>query len=115
MKGIWPSDGDIRDMLAFLPDYAFASALQFHGAVYDYLTAHGWNCSIESRVADRGDGRPGRVDIVVHAIAGDLGIELDNISPREKSRIKVASFLGGGFVVTRGTRTFVRIAPARRE
>jgi hypothetical protein len=115
VKGIWPSDGDIRAMLALLPVSAFVDAPTFHAAVYRYLTEQGWNCSNEWKVADRGDGSRGRVDIVIHAIAGDLGIELDDRCPRQKSRFKVSSFVGGGFVVMRASRTFVRIAPARRE
>ncbi len=113
MKQIWPSDGDIRLMLSLLPASAFVDALAFHTAVYRYLTEQGWNCSCENYVPDRGDGRPGRVDIVVSVNAGNLGIELDNLSPRKKSLYKLGYFCGGGFVLMRGNRKFVRVPPRR--
>lgn len=43
----------------------------------------------EYRVRDRGDGYNGYVDLVVYADGLKVGVEIDNVSPREKSIYKL--------------------------
>jgi hypothetical protein len=111
LKIIAPTDADFKAMFKNLPQGALHDAPAFHRAVFDYLMAHGWACVDEVAVADRGDGRVGRVDIVVNVVDGQMGIELDYKCPRQKSRFKVGRFPLGGFILLRATRGIVRIPP----
>jgi len=106
-----PTEADFKAMFRVLPSSAFEKASAFHRAVYDYLTAQGWKCVNEYKVADRGDGvRSGRIDIVI----GDFGLELDNNAPRKHSQVKLGSLPQGGYILLRGPKSFVRVRPFKK-
>lgn len=84
------------------------SARAFHDAFVRAIQAAGWTVHREHRVSDRGDGRPGVVDVVVTAPAR-LAIELDRQSPRQKSldKLRVIARAGyAGVVVCRDGQSF---------
>lgn len=60
-----------------------------HNEIVVWLESNGFNCKKEYPVADRGDGYGGRIDIF--ATRGDemLAIEIDRITPRQKSITKL--------------------------
>jgi RNase P subunit RPR2 len=49
----------------------------------------GWSCQNELRIADRGDGRPGRIDFLASKENVKIAVELDNYKPRNKSLYKL--------------------------
>ena len=67
---------------------AGANAAEFHDLAASAFTEIG-AVEREVRVADRGDGKVGRVDLVIHDPEGDIGVELDRQSPRQKSIVKL--------------------------
>lgn len=66
-----------------------SGAKSFHVEAMDRLEEAGFEAQWEYPVSDRGDGRKGRVDIVVKGKKGMIGIELDRRSPRKKSLFKL--------------------------
>lgn len=83
----------LRDRLLSLLARRFSAdtATDLHNEVQDFLEGQGFECVREYPVEDRGDGRPGRVDLVVKGDDGSLcGIELDRDTPRDKSLFKLA-------------------------
>ncbi|WP_196913765.1 hypothetical protein [Pseudomonas nitroreducens] len=83
----------LRDRLVGLLARRFSadSAVDLHNEVQGFLEEQGFECVREYPVEDRGDGRAGRVDLVVKGDDGSLcGIELDRDAPREKSLFKLA-------------------------
>lgn len=92
-----------RDFLADLLRNRFPAtdAATLHDQAVELLSQHGLTCRREFPVDDRGDGRGGKVDILVTDESGRrCGIELDWKSPRRKSITKLNS-IGGGLVVLR--------------
>lgn len=80
----------IRDVRArieglLVPD----DAHQAHAAVAAALREGGWQVRREVRVATRGDGSGGRVDIVAQREEWLAGIEVDRQRPRRKSVAKL--------------------------
>ncbi|HII3686449.1 hypothetical protein NMW45_07440 [Pasteurella multocida] len=65
------------------------SAKQLHDKVEDILSANGFECKREFPVQDRGDGRSGRIDLVVSKSGVTIGLELDNETARGKSIFKL--------------------------
>lgn len=57
--------------------------------IVKHLESQGFKCISEYKVNSRGDDRSGRIDIV--AIKGELklAIEVDNVTPRNKSIFKL--------------------------
>lgn len=83
----------LRDRLLGLLARRFSadSAVDLHNEVQGFLEEQGFECVREYPVEDRGDGREGRVDLVVKGDDGSLcGIELDRDTPRQKSLFKLA-------------------------
>lgn len=81
--------------------FDFDKASTLHDAVEAEIIAAGYSCIREFRVADRGDGRPGRVDLLVSDSDGDVcGIEIDRINVRDKSVVKLKQ-LADGFILVR--------------
>lgn len=79
----------------------FDNAKDLHNAVEAEVLKAGYFCQREFVVADRGDGRKGKVDLYVSDMSGaSCGIEIDWKSPREKSIIKLQQ-LPTGFVLLR--------------
>jgi hypothetical protein len=76
------------------------SAKAFHDAIENGLRRKGWKVVREFRVRDRGDGAPGRIDLVVISPLR-IGIELDNAITRKKSLFKLSHFDGLGIVILR--------------
>jgi hypothetical protein len=65
------------------------SAAEFHDDAYYRLMGAGFRVEREYPVNDRGDGKAGRVDLVVRGPCGLIGIEIDRKTPRAKSRFKL--------------------------
>ena len=65
------------------------SASIAHKQVVEYLNNLGYKCEIEFKVQNRGDGRSGRIDIVAYKDSIKLAIEVDRMSPRNKSIFKL--------------------------
>lgn len=76
------------------------SAESFHNDLMTFLREEGWTLTAEHQVEDRGDGRQGRVDILVTSPAV-VGIELDRLSIREKSVFKLSQVEGYRVAVLR--------------
>lgn len=80
-----------------------STAKELHNAVEAEILKSGCLCQREYTVADRGDGRKGKVDLyVTNAHGASCGIELDQKSPREKSIFKLQQ-LPAGIVMLRET------------
>lgn len=80
-----------------------STAKELHNAVEAEILKSGYLCQREYTVADRGDGRKGKVDLyVTNAHGASCGIELDQKSPREKSIFKLQQ-LPAGIVMLRET------------
>lgn len=68
-----------------------ASKLEKHGKVHTQV-----------KVSDRGDGRRGKIDLVLETEGQLIPIEIDRLSPRRKSVFKVQLFNeDSAFVITR--------------
>lgn len=99
--------GDLifRDELTKLLQGKFncSTAKELHSAVEAEILKSGYLCQREYTVADRGDGRKGKVGLyVTNADGASCGIELDHKSPREKSIFKLQQ-LPAGIVILRET------------
>ncbi len=57
--------------------------------VKEHLEARGFDVTPEAPVADRGDGRPGRIDLLAKSAETTIAIEIDRLSPRTKSLVKL--------------------------
>lgn len=90
---------DVLEGIEELPRVIGASA--FHRAAVDALVSRGFRVSREVLVPNRGDLRPGRIDLVVDDA---LAVELDAKSPRAKSKFKIESWGGPGLVYCRTSR-----------
>jgi hypothetical protein len=88
---------DVRLTIAGLP--TDLSARPFHDALQAALSELGFACDREVRVGDRGDGRPGRLDLVAERDGVRIAFELDDRSPREKSVTKLRSVTGAARVI----------------
>ena len=76
----------------------------------DRLEARDCYVAWEVRVPDRGDGRPGRVDLVAHhADYGWFALEIDRKTPRRKSARKLRSLPSPGFVLLRVGPRLVKV------
>ena len=60
--------------------------------VANWLEERGYSCTLEVPVADRGDGRSGRIDLLAERDGVQVAIEVDRDSPREKSLFKLRQF-----------------------
>lgn len=79
------------------------TAKDLHSAVEAEILKSGYLCQREYTVADRGDGRRGKIDLyVTNENGAACGIELDHKSPREKSILKLQQ-LPTGIVMLRET------------
>lgn len=86
---------DVITVLSALP--ADLDAGGFHTAAETALGGLGFKCSRERRVADRGDGHAGRLDLVAERHGVVIALELDDRVPRQKSIAKLASALSCDF------------------
>jgi hypothetical protein len=83
-----------------VPDDAKAA----HDKITEWLGNLGYDCHKEIWVDDRGDGRRGRIDIVASNNAHTLAIEIDRLTPREKSVFKLKQVNGViRIILLRGT------------
>jgi len=101
----FPAGRDFREYVAGVLEgkLSGASALEFHDSAIATLQAAGLDVHREYPVPERGDGREGRIDIVVTDGNGTrCGIELDRISPRQKSLLKLGAVESGICVLRRG-------------
>ncbi|HGJ5854773.1 replication protein, partial [Arsenophonus nasoniae] len=101
---------DLRQILADslrgeFQEFVDKSADELHQAVEQKIIGLGFDCSREFRVQERGDGRSGRIDLLVSDRRGNqCGIEIDANSPREKSLAKLAP-LKSGIILLRKSST----------
>lgn len=73
----------------------------FRAACVAALVAAGFAVREDVAVADRGDGRRGRVALAAIGHGIEAGIELDCFTPRRKSAVKLASRDWQRFIVLR--------------
>ncbi|HBT3788241.1 TPA: HNH endonuclease [Klebsiella pneumoniae] len=93
----------LREQLISLLEgqFDFDKAGELHDAVEAVIVGAGFDCQREYPVADRGDGRRGRVDLLVTGSNGEqCGIEIDRINVRDKSVTKLKQ-LSDGFILVR--------------
>ena len=62
--------------------------------IRDYLISKGYECKLEHKVKDRGDGRAGKIDILAEKGLEKWAIEVDWNKPRKKSLTKLKSMDG---------------------
>lgn len=94
----------VRELLQGIVDRSTAtSAAEFHAFVAGELRGIGWAVEEEVEVPDRGDGRCGRVDLLVTAPVR-VAIELDRGSVRTKSVNKLQQIDALRIVVLRDKR-----------
>jgi hypothetical protein len=89
---------DVLDLLRLITG---SDANEFHDNA-ETVFREKWKVSREFVVDDRGDGRIGRVDLVIHHPDGDIGVELDRMSPRQKSIFKLTENFDRWIVLLRG-------------
>lgn len=90
----------IQAVVDWMPATACSNAKIFHDSFEEGLRQQGAKVEREHKCPDRGDGRPGRIDILVtHPVR--FALELDNINPRIKSAEKLRSLDCVGWVITR--------------
>jgi hypothetical protein len=80
------------------PDHAKSAQL----LAAELLRGAGFSVVLEVFVPDRGDGSPGRLDLVARCDDGSVAIELDAVRPRRKSLFKLRQFDGLRVVCLRG-------------
>lgn len=85
-EGTFPQD--VVERLSRLPTDLGAAA--FHAAAESALASLGFTCQREAKVADRGDGHEGRLDLVAERRGSRIAVELDDRTPRRKSVAKLA-------------------------
>lgn len=95
-----PAIETLRHVFVGLPKSCRCDSRQFHDAFENALRALGWSVAREYPVADRGNGSPGAIDLVVTS-PERIAIELDRLTPRRNSISKLSRFDGLGVVVLR--------------
>lgn len=60
--------------------------------LYKHLVSFQYECTREVHVPDRGDNRPGRIDLVAKKLDSIVAIEFDRSSPRLKSVFKLRQY-----------------------
>lgn len=65
------------------------NAKQAHEAVIERLESYGYVCEREYAVKNRGDGKAGRIDILARNETHIMAIEIDRLTPRDKSVFKL--------------------------
>jgi hypothetical protein len=86
------------------------TAAALHYEVAESFWDAGFFVEFEHRVPNRGDGRPGRIDLVVSLGKTRIAIELDCRRPRAKSIFKLRSFDGFRLIGLRGVEWVEQIA-----
>ncbi|NER80387.1 MAG: hypothetical protein F6K42_12580 [Leptolyngbya sp. SIO1D8] len=109
----WTSGEVPSDVIAFFEGCTdFEAAISFHRHVEAGLARLGYEVHREFEVPDRGDGRRGKVDLVIIREDCWIGIELDNQSAREKSIQKLESLKNarGCLIAVRNTESSTNIS-----
>lgn len=96
-----PKGGNLLAELVEMLPVGRMDARQFHDAFMSAMRDRGWSVAEEHPVPDRGDGRPGRIDIRAERNGVAVGIELDREHPRRKSIVKLHGSGLVGFCVLR--------------
>jgi uncharacterized phage protein (TIGR02220 family) len=78
----------LKTLVASVPMDESRNAKSFHESIFQAIKAQGWVCQKEYWVKDRGDGKRGRIDIVVTTPL-PIAIEIDRNTPRKKSVTKI--------------------------
>lgn len=81
----------LRDELIGLlkENFCAVDAKTLHDDVFDFLVKRGYECIREFPVKNRGDGRVGRIDLLVQKQGAKVGVEIDYETAREKSIFKL--------------------------
>lgn len=82
----------VNELTAVLSLASTKNAAAFHRTVVALLEDIGFSCNVEVPVPDRGDGRSGNIDVVAIRDGVTIALELDRVSPREKSLFKLQNF-----------------------
>lgn len=96
----------IQEIVSEVQDYEDSTAKTYQDAFEEALLRRRLNVVREYPVPHRGDGRSGRVDLVVfddHEMV--FALELDRKSPRYKSEFKLGQLDVPGYIVCRSTST----------
>jgi hypothetical protein len=78
------------------------NAKEAHQFVVNILENNGFVCKTEYFVADRGDGCRGRIDIFAEKDGYACAIEIDHLTPRDKSIFKLKQVNATRIILTRG-------------
>jgi len=88
-------------------EYGGFSSREFSNLIKSYLQG---KVTSEFKVPERGDGRTGRIDILYEVDGKRYGIEIDRISARRKSIVKLYSiYLDYRVVITRSPAKVIYI------
>ena len=90
----------LRDIVRTIPLSETHTAMRFHDALDEALIRAGMTVLREHAIPDRGDGRSGRVDLLI-THPNIIGIEIDAVSPRTKSLFKLRQIDGLRVLVLR--------------
>lgn len=90
---------DILQMWTW-PDHAPS----MHAEIAKSLSRAGFAVELEYPVANIGNGRRGRIDLVARSSEGNVAIELDTRRPRAKSILKLNTFDGFRIIGLRGVQ-----------
>lgn len=82
----------IRELSTEIKGLVASNAAGLHWAVEMALEDIGFDCEREVVVPDRGNGHPGRVDLVARRGGIIVAMELDRATPRMKSIAKLRFF-----------------------
>jgi hypothetical protein len=91
----------LEDVVQSIPTARRQSAKSFHDAVDLSLVQRGWRVHREFRAPRRGDDHGGGLIDLVITSPIRMAIEIDNISPRQKSLFKLRDFVGLRVVILR--------------
>jgi|TARA_R100001530_G_C4321023_1_gene155821 hypothetical protein len=72
-------------------DYEDVKALVFEDIIAHILNPFG-TLERQVKVPNRGDGRKGKIDLVLHTTEESIPIEIDRTTPRKKSIFKVSNY-----------------------
>lgn len=90
-------------------DYGSIKSLDFEDFIVKILEKFG-KVKRQIWVNNRGDGRRGRVDIVLDIDGENIGIEIDRMTPRKKSIFKLQQLgYNNNFVITRSPFNIIKI------
>jgi hypothetical protein len=85
------------------------NATEAQRIVVNELESNRFNCKTEYPVKERGDGHQGRIDIFAQKDGYDYAIEIDRLTPRDKSILKLKQVDAIRIILTRGGKNEIAI------